>query len=103
MDTGVGKILDLLDEMGIADDTLVFFASDNGYSCWGYFGTGYGEGGIRVPMIARWPGSIEPSRTTEQVVAFWDVIPTLAELGETDPTQDTDGISFVPTLLGRPP
>ena len=44
MDTGVGRILDLLDEMGIADDTLVFFASDNGYSCWGYFGMGYGEG-----------------------------------------------------------
>ena len=122
MDTGIGRILDLLDRKGIADDTIIFFASDNGYSCWGYFGMGRdeevaffdnkgpfrgskftldGEAGIRVPLIVRWPGKISPGTETSQVVAFWDVLPTLAELGGTEPTADTDGISFVATLMGR--
>jgi arylsulfatase A-like enzyme len=121
MDTGIGRILDLLDSKGIADDTVVFFASDNGYSCWGYFGMGRneeveffdnkgpfrgskftldGEAGIRVPLVARWPGRIEPGSETDQVVAFWDVLPTLAELAGAEVTPDTDGISFLPTLTG---
>ena len=121
MDTGIGRILDLLDKKGITGDTIVFFASDNGYSCWGYFGMGRdeeveffnnkgpwrgskftldGEAGVRVPLIARWPGRIAPGSSTDQIVAFWDILPTFAELGGTEPTPDTDGISFVPTLTG---
>lgn len=121
MDTGIGRILDLLDKKGMTGDTVVFFASDNGYSCWGYFGMGRneeveffdnkgpfrgskftldGEAGIRVPLIVRWPGKIEAGSETDQIVAFWDVLPTLADLGDTTPNPDTDGISFVPTLLG---
>lgn len=122
MDNGIGRILDLLEDLGIDDNTIIFFASDNGYSCWGYFGmeqgekveffdnkgpfrgskfTLDGEGGIRVPLIARWPGKIEPGSVTEQPVAFWDILPTLSELGGAKVGHDTDGISIVSTLLNK--
>ena len=60
------------------------------------------EGGIRVPFIARWPGTIEAGKTTDHVAAFWDFLPTCAELLGATPTKHTDGISYLPTLLGRP-
>ena len=60
------------------------------------------EGGIRVPMIARWPGKIKPSTTTDHISAFYDVMPTIAEVTGTKVPDGVDGISFVPTLLGRP-
>ena len=59
------------------------------------------EGGIRVPMIARWPGRIEAGSRSEHISAFWDVMPTLAELAGAEAPAGIDGISFVPTLLGR--
>ena len=59
------------------------------------------EGGIRVPMIARWPGKIAPGTVTDHPSAFWDVVPTLCELAGAAPPEETDGISFVPTLLGQ--
>jgi arylsulfatase A-like enzyme len=121
MDTGIGKITDLLESLEIADDTIICFASDNGYSAWGYFGMDSseevpffdnkgpfrgqkfsldGEGGTRVPFIVNWPGVTEGT-VSDQPIAFWDVMPTLAEMGGSTCTAETDGISFVPTLLGE--
>lgn len=121
MDTGIGRIVELLDSLHIADDTIIVFASDNGYSAWGYFGmsrdeevpffdnkgpfrgskfTLDGEAGIRVPFIVRWPGKTHGT-TSDQVIAFWDVLPTLGEIGGVKQTMDTDGLSFVPTLTGE--
>ena len=117
LDKDVGRIVALLDELGLSDNTLVMFASDNGtthldrevdYTFFNSVGPlralkgSLYEGGIRVPMIARWPGRIQPATTTEHVSAFWDVLPTLAELAGARPPADIDGISFVPTLLGQP-
>jgi arylsulfatase len=115
LDKDVGHILALLDSLGIAEDTLVMFSSDNGTThldkevdfeffnsvgpLRGLKGSLY-EGGIRVPMIARWPGRIEPATTTDHISAFWDVLPTVAEVAGAELPPNLDGISFAPTLLG---
>jgi arylsulfatase len=118
MDRDVGRLLDLLGELGIAEDTVVFFASDNGptydriggsdsdfFHSAGPFrglkGSLY-EGGIRVPLLVRWPGQIEPGRVSDHLSAFWDVMPTVAELIGAPPPEGVDGLSFAPTLLGEP-
>jgi arylsulfatase A len=117
LDRDVGKILGLLRELGLDDNTLVMFSSDNGTThldkevdfeffesvgpLRGLKGSLY-EGGIRVPMIARWTGKIAPGSTTDHISGFPDVMPTLAELTGTTPPDGIDGISFAPTLLGRP-
>ena len=115
MDRDIGRLLDLLRELGLDQDTLVMFSSDNGPCSAGgqdyrFFNSqgplrgtkgGLYEGGIRVPMIARWPGKIEAGTVNDHVSAFWDVLPTFAELAGVAPRDDTDGISMVPTLLGR--
>ncbi|MFC2160540.1 arylsulfatase [Acidobacteriota bacterium] len=59
------------------------------------------EGGVRVPLIVRWPGKIQPGTTTDHISAFWDVLPTLAEVTNTPVPTDTDGKSFLPVLLGK--
>lgn len=115
MDREIGRIMTLLKELGLDDNTIVMFSSDNGPTYAGgvdaeFFnsagplrglkGSLY-EGGIRVPMIARWPGRITPGTTTDHVSAFWDVMPTMAEMTCIPSPKDTDGISFLPTLLGR--
>ena len=115
MDRSVGRIIALLRTLGIDRDTLVLFSSDNGPTFNGgtdsdFFqsagplrglkGSLY-EGGIRVPLIARWPGRIEPGTTTDHLSAFWDLLPTLAELAGAETPAECDGISFLPTLLGR--
>ncbi|MDE2957742.1 MAG: arylsulfatase [Bacteroidota bacterium] len=117
MDAHVGQIMAVLDELGLTDNTLVFFSSDNGPtyvggvdtdqfqsagSLRGSKGEVY-EGGIRVPMIAAWPGRIAAGTTSDHVSAFWDVLPTLAEVTGADVAAETDGISFLPVLTGRPP
>ncbi len=121
MDTGIGKILNLLESLEIAEDTIIVFASDNGYSAWGYFGMKHGEqipffdnrgpfrghkfsldgeGGIRIPFVVNWPGKTNGT-TCDQPITFWDIMPTLAEMGGSMCTTETDGLSFVPTLLGE--
>lgn len=116
LDKDVGRIMKLLGKLGLDENTLVMFSSDNGTTHleqevdFEFFqsvgplrslkGSLY-EGGIRVPMIARWPGKIEPSTTTDHVSAFWDVMPTIAEFAGVDPPAGIDGISFAPTLLGQ--
>lgn len=112
MDRDVGRILGLLKELDIDENTIVFFTSDNGgYRLAEEFFHGNGglrggkgtfyECGLRVPMIVRWPGRIKAGATDDFVGAFWDIIPTLAELAGTDCPEGIDGISFSPRLLGR--
>ena len=115
LDQHVGEILDKLKELGLDKKTLVMFTSDNGPHGEGganpsYFNSNGGlrgmkrdlyEGGIRVPMIARWPGRIQAGSGSEHVSAFWDVMPTLAEIAGVNAPKDIDGISFAPTLMGR--
>jgi arylsulfatase A-like enzyme len=114
LDRDVGQLLKHLKELDIDRDTIVFFSSDNGPHKEGgadpaFFQSsgplrGYKrdltEGGIRVPMLARWPGHIEAGRVSDQVWAFWDVLPTAAELVGAKAPKDIDGISMVPALLG---
>ena len=114
MDRDIGKLLDLLDELSLGDDTLVIFTSDNGPTYAGgvdyeFFESAGGlrglkgslfEGGVRVPMLARWPGRISPGTTSDHVSAFWDVLPTLCEVAGTETPTGGDGISYLPTLLG---
>lgn len=116
MDRDIGRILDLLDDLGLAEDTIVLFSSDNGTTYVGgveadFFdstgplrglkGSVY-EGGIRVPFLVRWPGRVAPGTVTDEVSAFWDVLPTLADVTGAAPPSEIDGRSLLPTLLGRP-
>jgi arylsulfatase A-like enzyme len=117
MDGDVGRIMSLLAELDIDEKTIVFFTSDNG----GYrlappgepdFFRGNGplrggkqdfyEGGIRVPMIVRWPGRVAQGASDDFIWAFWDVLPTLAELAGAKSPPGIDGISVAPRLLGKP-
>ncbi len=115
MDRDVGRITALLKELGLDENTLVIFTSDNGPTFNGgsdsaFFesakplrglkGSVY-EGGIRVPYIARWPGRIKAAATNNHISAFWDFLPTCCELIGQNTPQDIDGISMLPTLLGR--
>jgi arylsulfatase A-like enzyme len=114
MDSDVGKIFKKLKDLGFENNTLVMFTSDNGPHKEGgidpdFFNSNgklkgkkrdLYDGGIRVPMIARWPGKISPGNKTAHISAFWDVLPTLAELVEKPIPAGIDGISFLPTLIG---
>jgi arylsulfatase A-like enzyme len=115
LDQQVGEVLAKLKELGLEKNTIVLFSSDNGPHLEGgadpdYFDSngplkGYKrdlyEGGIREPMIAWWPGKIEAGTKTDHLSAFWDVMPTVAELAGVQPPQNIDGISFLPTLLSQ--
>jgi arylsulfatase A len=114
-DRAVGEIMALLKELKLDEHTIVFFTSDNGAqgSTWqplieffdgtaglrGAKGQWY-EGGIRVPLIARWPGRIQAGSTSDHITCFQDFLPTAAELAGVKPPGNIDGISIVPTLLG---
>jgi arylsulfatase A len=114
MDRDVGRVLTLLQKLGLDENTLVMFSSDNGPHHEGghdpIFFDSNGplrghkrdlyEGGIRVPMIARWPGKIKAGSTTNHISAFWDLLPTVCDIMYAAPPKDIDGISFMPTLLG---
>lgn len=116
LDRDVGLLMEELKTLGIDDNTIVFFTSDNGPHREGghdpEFFESRGplrgikrdlyEGGIRVPLLARWPGRIEAGSVSDQVWAFWDFLPTAAELAGVSAPQGIDGISMAPALLGRP-
>jgi arylsulfatase A-like enzyme len=116
LDEQVGQLRRKIEELNLAGNTLILFTSDNGPHLEGgadpdYFDSngllrGYKrdlyEGGIRVPMIACWPGSVKPNSISNHISAFWDVAPTLYELAGTEVPEGLDGISFLPELLGRP-
>ena len=116
LDDQVGEIMDKVHELGIAENTLIIFTSDNGPHKEGgadpdYFDSngplkGYKrdlyEGGIRVPMMAYWPSKIQPGSTSNHPSAFWDFFPTAIEIaGVKKKFAGIDGISFLPTLVGK--
>ena len=115
LDRDVGRLMALLKKLGIDDNTLVFFTSDNGPHREGgadpdFFDSNgplrgikrdLYEGGIRVPMIARWPKRIKAGAKSDQVWAHWDLLPTLAEVAGVKPPADIDGVSMFNALRGR--
>lgn len=116
LDNEVGSILSLLKSLNIDNNTLIMFSSDNGAhkegghdpDFWNSTGGLRGhkrdmhEGGIRAPMLARWPGVIPSGKTSNHISSFQDLLPTLADVaGQKVPAQ-SDGISFLPTLRGSP-
>jgi arylsulfatase A-like enzyme len=114
LDRDVGRIIDRLKKLGIDSNTIVFFTSDNGpylgcpqtrdfFDSNGPLRGGKRdlyEGGIRVPMIVRWPGKIRPGVVTGQLLAFWDFLPTAAELARVPAPEGIDGINVLPLILG---
>jgi arylsulfatase A len=115
LDAYVGQVLQKLRELGIDKNTLVIFSSDNGPHKEGgndpaYFNSNGSlrgikrdlyEGGIREPMIAWWPGKIKGGSISDYAGAFWDFLPTFAEIAKQPKPKNIDGISIVPVLLGQ--
>ncbi len=117
LDDQVGELVSTLKELGIYENTIIFFSSDNGPTYTGGvdfdyfesskpFSNGYGrtkgfvyEGGIRVPLIASWPNHIERGSVSDHVSAFYDLLPTICDITGIEPPKNIDGISFKPTLL----
>ncbi len=115
LDWEVGEIMQHLKDLGLDENTLVIFASDNGpHSAGGHDHKRFDsngdlrgqkrdlyEGGVNVPMIVRWPGKVKNGTTSDHVSAFWDFLPTMCDLIKVDAPKNTDGISFLPTILGK--
>lgn len=116
VDHTIRRVLQKLRKLAIEDNTLVIFSSDNGsYSEGGYHYSIHNsnapfrggkrdlyDGGIRVPTIAWWPGRIKTGVRSDHISAFWDFAPTALELAGLPIPEEMDGISYLPTLLGRP-
>jgi len=117
MDRDIGAILDKIEEKGLTDNTVVMFSSDNGptydrlggsdsdfFNSAAHFrglkGSLY-EGGIRVPLIVKWPGHVKPGTVSDHPAAFYDMMPTFADIAGVQPPEDIDGISILPTLRGK--
>lgn len=114
LDQQVGEIMDRVEKHGLTDNTIIVFTSDNGPHLEGgadpdYFDSngplkGYKrdlyEGGVRVPMIASWPSVVPQGSKTDHISAFWDVLPTMAEIAGLATPNNLDGISFLSTLKG---
>lgn len=100
MDATCGRLFELLDEQGVAENTLVVFAADNGMPFPGAKGTLY-EPGVRVPLIVRWPGRIEEGRTTDALVSLVDLPTTFLEAAGTSPLPNAQGQSLRPVLTGE--
>jgi arylsulfatase A-like enzyme len=116
MDADIGRLMDKLKDLKIDDNTVVFFSSDNGPHKEGgvdpKFFQSAGllrgikrdlyEGGIRMPLIVRWPAKIKRGMVSDRVSAFWDFLPTAAELAQVKVPEKLDGLSLLPALLGKP-
>jgi arylsulfatase A-like enzyme len=115
LDRDVGRIVDLLDKLGLSENTLVIFTSDNGPHAEGgadpsFFNSNGGlrgqkrdlyEGGIRIPFIAKWDGVVPAGRVCDYPSAFWDFMPTACEIAGIQELPNTDGISYLPSLKGE--
>lgn len=115
LDRQVGEICNVIDSLGIADNTIIIFTSDNGPHVEGgadpdFFNSngelrGYKrdlyEGGIRVPFIVKWDNVIKENTKSDHISAFWDFMPTMAELINADVPDNIDGISYLPELKGH--
>jgi len=116
MDRDIGELFKQLKALKIDEETVVFFSSDNGPHKEGGVDPDFFkasgplrgikrdmyEGGMRVPMMVRWPGKIKAGAVSDQVWAFWDFLPTAAEIAGVPPPEKIDGISMLPALLGKP-
>lgn len=113
LDRSVGQILELIRQLDIDDNTLVVFTSDNGspieggplFNSNGVLQGKKGslkEGGLRTPMIVRWPNRVPGDRVSEAPWYFPDILPTFAELVGARPPQNIDGVSILSTLIGQP-
>ncbi len=100
MDSQVGDILDVLEQSGLADDTLVLFSSEQGCQFPGCKWTNW-DTGLHTALIARWPGHVTPGRRTDAMVQYADVLPTLMAAAGAETQHDYDGTSFLPVLLGQ--
>ncbi len=114
-DQCIGRLMKVLDSLHLTDNTIILFSSDNGNHNEGghnykYFESnapfkGYKrdlyDGGMHVPFIVKWPGKVQPGTTSNYIGAFWDVMPTLAEMTTSKCPGNTDGISIVPELTGK--
>jgi len=119
LDNQLGEIVSTLKEVGIYENTIIIFSSDNGPTYLGGvdfdffesskpFSNGYGrtkgfvyEGGIRIPLIVSWPNHIKARVVSDHISAFYDLMPTICDLAGIEPPNDIDGISFKPVLLNR--
>jgi arylsulfatase A-like enzyme len=109
IDWNVGRILAKLDELGLAENTIVLYFCDNGPNSWRWNGDMRGrkgstdEGGVRSPLLVRWPGRIEAGKKVSQIAAAIDLLPTLTELAEVRVVGDKplDGVSLAPLLTGE--
>jgi arylsulfatase len=116
LDAEVGRLMKVIAEEGLSDNTLFIFTSDNGPSYAGgsdskFFGSAgqlrglkgsLYEGGLRVPLIAHWPGTVPAGTASERVCAFQDFLPTLCSLAGADYPEGLDGVDLSGTLRGRP-
>ena len=114
IDNWVGEIVALVEKLGLSEDTIILFSSDNGPHHEGnhdhaFFNSngdfqGYNrdlfDGGIRVPFIVSWPGAIAAGTESDLMSGFWDMMPTMSDILGTEST-DTDGISILPELTGN--
>lgn len=112
LDRDIGRIVQLLNEKEIDDNTVILFTSDNGpnlnfanfFNSNGPFRAGKRalyDGGIREPLIAYWPGKIKPGQVSHHITAAWDLLPTLCQITGVQPPSQVDGISFLPELMGQ--
>ncbi len=114
MDRDIGNIIKQLEDLGIAENTVVIFTSDNGHeydNVKNEFFNSNGdfqghkrdlyEGGIHCPFVAYWPKTIKAGTSTDHISAFWDFLPTACDIAGVKPTDEVDGISYLPTLLGQ--
>lgn len=115
LDRDVQRVIDLLEEKGILDNTIVVFTSDNGTHQEGghdpYYFHSNGpfrgmkrdlyEGGIRTPFVVQWPAAIPAGQVSYHVSAFWDFMPTVCELAGVKAPNDCDGISYLPAMTGK--
>jgi uncharacterized sulfatase len=99
-DWQLGQYMKILEETGKVDNTVLIFVSDNGSNTPRSKYTVY-EPGVHIPMIIRWPGHVKAGTTTDALVDFTDVMPTLMEIAGSEPLQDMDGKSLVPLMKGK--
>jgi arylsulfatase A-like enzyme len=100
MDGDVGRVLSILEQRGLAKETIVLFMGDNGASQLRGKGT-LNEFGIRVPLIIRWPGVVKPGASSDNLISGDDLAPTLLQAAELTPAENLTGVSFLPLLKGE--
>lgn len=115
VDNNVGQIIDLLEECGELENSIIIFSSDNGVHSVGghdpeYFNSNMDlrgikrdlyEGGVRTPFVVRWDAFIEPGTESDHISTFWDFLPTVCDVVDVEKPSNIDGISYLPTLLNK--